>query len=545
MTRAGVAPAGTRIAGYELVRRLAVGGMGEVFLARQRGMAGFQRLVALKRLIPDLAEQGEYVTLFIDEARLAANLSHPNIVQVHDFGANDGSYYMTMEYLAGQNLARIVARAAEQGRPLPRHLAVYTLAEIARALDYAHTALDVDGQPLGLVHRDVSPHNLFVCYRGDVKLMDFGIAKSTAAAHRTRTGTVRGKFAYMSPEQLQGHPLDPRSDLFAAGVVLWELTVHRRLFSGNDVELVRQVCDAPIPRPRDIDAGYPPDLERVVMAALERDVDRRVQSAAALRDALREILAAGGETDHRDELGRFVRSLFDDEAAVSAREAEAAISGSATDPVPGAASTTVGRQPAQAVRPPRWRRTIALLALIAAGAGAVAWLTTRPTSDGAAAGPPRAPSKVATAQPSGPAAPPTPRVDPLPPAREEPVSAASDAAVPAVRDDSRGRPRRRRSATAPAPAPVATPETPAAAAPPPAAGRGTLIVSSEPWGTVRIDGVRRKSTPLQLDLPAGPHRVHVEVSGGLGTVAGTAQVEPGKRSKCRVSGSRLRCEAPR
>ena len=229
----------TKIGRFELLHRFAIGGMGEIFLARERGVAGFDRQVVVKLLIPELAEQPDLVTLFIDEARIAANLAHPNIVQIFDFGRDDGSYFLAMEYVPGQNLARLCARAVRDPSGLfTRELAVHVVAEMARGLDHAHRAKDADGKALGIVHRDVSPHNLLLSIHGDVKVMDFGIAKAANALHRTATGVIRGKYGYMSPEQLAGEDLDLTTDVYSAGIVLWELTLMRRLWPGACAPLI-------------------------------------------------------------------------------------------------------------------------------------------------------------------------------------------------------------------------------------------------------------------------------------------------------------------
>ena len=214
-------PAGTLLGKYEIVRKLATGGMAEIYLARIRGTAGFEKLVVLKRILPNVAEDPTFVHMFLDEARLAATLQHPNIADVYDVGDADGVYFFTMEYVHGQDVRAIKIASRKSGEPVPVAIALAIVYGIASALDYAHTRKGPDGLPLGLVHRDVSTSNILVSYDGAVKLVDFGIARAAGAQHKTLTGTLKGKIPYMSPEQCKGLPLDARSDLFSLGVVLY------------------------------------------------------------------------------------------------------------------------------------------------------------------------------------------------------------------------------------------------------------------------------------------------------------------------------------
>jgi serine/threonine protein kinase len=294
--------------------------MGEIFLARQE-IAGANRLVVLKRLLPDLAEDPQLLAMFIDEARIAANLAHPGIVQVYEFGQDAQGHFIVMEYVPGHHVGNMLGRANREHRPIPIRLAAYIMHEIARALDYAHNARDSEGRPLEIVHRDISPSNALVSFAGDVKLMDFGVARAANRAHRTNDGSVRGKFAYMAPEQVEGKQVDQRSDLFAAGVLLWELSLGRRLFSGgSDFETIRAVLEQPIPRPSSVEPSYPRELEDLVMATLERSVERRLPTAAALATGLKTFLRA--HPVDRDDLATWMRSLYPSEAAESVKLVE-------------------------------------------------------------------------------------------------------------------------------------------------------------------------------------------------------------------------------
>ena len=275
--------------------------MAEVFLAHDTS----GRLVALKRLLTDDLER---LDLFLDEAKIAARFAHPNIVRVHELGCDEEGLYLSLEYVDGHPLSAIQVRA-RRGPPMPRHLGAYIVAEIARALDHVHRATGADGESLGIVHRDVTAPNVLVSMAGDVKLTDFGIAKAREAAHRTRTGVIRGTAAYMSPEQLAGQPVDARSDVWSAGVLLWETTLGKRLFVSDDLGAIQTTFAAGIPRPTAVDPAYPAQLEAVVMAALEIDPARRCD-AAALDAGLRAWSTGAGEPPCRAELAAAMTGWF-------------------------------------------------------------------------------------------------------------------------------------------------------------------------------------------------------------------------------------------
>jgi serine/threonine protein kinase len=279
-----------QIGRYELLKRIAVGGMAELFLARtSEQQFGYEKIVALKRILASHAEDDQFIAMFLDEARLAATLHHPNIVQVHDVGEENGALFFTMEYVFGQD-ARKIAKAVQNhpdGIPIEHILMI--VAGTAAGLHYAHQKEDRDGRPLGIVHRDVSPSNILVSYDGGVKLLDFGIARITAMQASTGQGVLKGKVPYMSPEQVRGEPLDRRSDVFALGIVLWELTMRRRLFTGdNDLVIASRICGQEAPRPSTLVPTYPRDLEAIVMKALAIDRDRRYATAEELQLDLEE-----------------------------------------------------------------------------------------------------------------------------------------------------------------------------------------------------------------------------------------------------------------
>lgn len=270
---------------YLLHRLLAEGGMAEVFLAQQLGAEGVSKLVAVKRILPHLSRQPEFVAMFLDEARLASNLSHPNVVQVFDFGEFEGRYYLAMEYLAGENLGAVTRLAHGTGKPIPLQVAVQLMIGACDGLHYAHE-LTEHGKPLNLVHRDISPSNIMVSYQGGVKLLDFGIAHAAERRQeRTETGVVKGKYPYCSPEQLSGSAaLDRRSDLFSLGIVFHELVTGRRLFKReSDVQTCFAVINDPIPSVCAARSDLPQALDRVLRQALERQPERRYQTALELR----------------------------------------------------------------------------------------------------------------------------------------------------------------------------------------------------------------------------------------------------------------------
>jgi serine/threonine protein kinase len=235
--------------------------MAELFHARRVGIEGFQQDVALKRIRPEFAHDRDFVAMFLDEARLAATLQHPNIAHVYDIGLDGGSYFFTMELLQGADLARLLRAAALDRVPLSLEHALTIVAGAAAGLHYAHERRDVDGRPLGIVHRDVTPQNIFVTRDGGVKLIDFGIAKAARRSTETREGALKGKVRYMSPEQCKSEELDRRSDVFSLSVVLWELTTGRQLYTGaKEYDLMRAIVDSDAPRPSTINPGYFPRL---------------------------------------------------------------------------------------------------------------------------------------------------------------------------------------------------------------------------------------------------------------------------------------------
>ena len=303
---------------YELLERIAAGGMAEVFLARATGLAGFERRLVIKRIRDEHARDPRFVQSFVNEARIGVHLDHPNIVQVYELGRVGDAWYIAMEHLHGRDLTRLRKAVAARDERISAPVAVRMVADVCRALAYAHTRTTSDGQPLGLVHRDVSPHNVVVTFSGEVKLVDFGIAR--LMHDRSQEGGERrvggGKYAYMSPEQARGEALDHRSDLFSAGIVLWELLVGHRLFQHDDPrEKLRRVREAIIPHPRDEGVDIDEELWAVLSRALAQDREDRYPTAAELEEDLRAWLFASRERVERHHLALVLQSAFPEEAS--------------------------------------------------------------------------------------------------------------------------------------------------------------------------------------------------------------------------------------
>ena len=279
------------VGGYTIVGELATGGMAELFLARRVGPEGFARSVVVKRILPHLAKSDEFVRMFLDEARIAAGIRHPNVVSVEELGRDGDSLFMVMEYLSGESLHALIAELARRNRHLDPALAAHVVAEACAGLHAAHEMTDDSGRPLEVVHRDVSPQNLFITYDGSVKVLDFGIAKAADRLTRTETGYFKGKFAYMAPEQIKEQPVDRRADVFALGVVLFEALTGRRLFrTKNPAATLRAVLESSIVRPSAIRPNIPSALDEACLKALSRPIDQRHATAAELRrDLLRAV----------------------------------------------------------------------------------------------------------------------------------------------------------------------------------------------------------------------------------------------------------------
>jgi serine/threonine protein kinase len=301
-----------RFGPYQLIDRVAIGGMAEVFKAKRAGVEGFEKIVALKRILPHLSENKEFLDMFVDEAKMVAGLAHPNIVQIFDLGRIEKSYYIAMEYVHGRDLRTIMRRAREKGLRMPLDLSLRVVGQVCAALEYAHRKKDDKGRPMQIVHRDVSPQNILISFEGEVKLVDFGIAKAATKASNTDRGALRGKLLYMSPEQAWGRPIDRRSDVFSLGIVLYEMVTETKPFvgAGTEVSILELVRQCVITAAREINPRVPEPLDRVVMKALAREPDERYQDAGQMQRGLERFLRERPPVSARD-LARFLELLFD------------------------------------------------------------------------------------------------------------------------------------------------------------------------------------------------------------------------------------------
>jgi len=285
--------------------------MAQIYLARQSGLGSFERHVVLKTILRERASDQRFVTMFLDEAKLAATLNHQNIAQVYEVDQADGAYFMAMEYVHGENARAILETTLRRGWTIPLELAVMIVSGAAAGLHHAHERKGKQGQPLNIVHRDVSPANIMVGYDGSVKVLDFGIAKAEERATKTVGGTIKGKYGYMSPEQCKGKPIDRRSDIFALGICLYELTTLRRAFKGNDdFETMKRIVAGDVILPSVAVAGYPRELEAIILTAMANDPNARFQTAQEMIEALDAFAVRAKLTGSNTAMGRFMTQLF-------------------------------------------------------------------------------------------------------------------------------------------------------------------------------------------------------------------------------------------
>ena len=334
---------------YYLLERINVGGMAEVFKAKTFGVEGFERLLAVKRILPNIAEDEEFISMFIDEAKIAVQLQHANIAQIFDLGKVDGSFFIALEYVHGRDLRSIFDRMRSRGDSLPVSMACYVMMQVCEGLDYAHNKRDAQGRQLYLIHRDISPQNVLIGYEGEVKLIDFGIAKAAGKASTTQAGILKGKFGYMSPEQVRGLPIDKRSDIFAVGIVLYELLTGERLFVGEtDFSTLEKVRNVEIVPPSSYNKKIPPELERLILKALARDPEDRYSNAIDLHDDLQSFLYSVGEFYSRKDLSAWMKKTF----AMEIEEDNAKLEQYRQIAPPVAASSEVSRRAAAGANAP-------------------------------------------------------------------------------------------------------------------------------------------------------------------------------------------------
>ncbi len=305
---------------YQLRYQIASGGMGTVYLARDFGPAGFVRAVAVKRIHPHLAGKRKFVDMFLDEARIVSRISHPNVCRIYDFGQVDGTYYMAMEYLVGESLAGVMNAMVKESvrfdEPRWHALACRIIADAAEGLHAAHELVDENGKPLNVVHRDVSPHNLFVNYDGSIRVLDFGVAFAAERLHHSTTGTVKGKYAYMAPEQIKSKDFDRRADVWALGVCLWEMLTAQRLFRrDSEVDTILAVGSVDVDLPSRYRSHLPPSLDRVVQRALQRDPEKRYATAREFGRELLNVVSELGVSAGPAELSDWLKELFREQRA--------------------------------------------------------------------------------------------------------------------------------------------------------------------------------------------------------------------------------------
>ena len=299
---------------YYLLELINVGGMAEVFKAKMFGVEGFEKIVAIKRILPEVAEDGEFIKMFIDEAKIAVKLQHPNVVQIFELGKIDGSYFIAMELINGKDIKTIRKRLKRVDLLMPVEQSAYIISQVCEGLDYAHRKTDEKMNPLNIVHRDISPQNMIVSYEGTVKLIDFGIAKAKSKSTKTQVGMLKGKFSYMSPEQVSGQPIDRRSDIFSLGVVFFEMLTGKRLFLGkNDVETLEKIRKAEVLPPSVFNSAVPPELDRIVMKALAKDREERYQWASEFAEDLKKFSYSSGKIFTRQDMMNFMSEFFADE----------------------------------------------------------------------------------------------------------------------------------------------------------------------------------------------------------------------------------------
>lgn len=487
---------GERFGNYELIEKIAAGGMAEIFLARSVHAGGIEKRIVIKRIHPVLAVDRTFVAMFIDEARLGVTMVHGNIVPIFDFGCVDGYYYLAMEHVQGQNLGDLTARAKIVGRSWPFELALFVIIEVLEGLAYAHGKRDDEGKPLELVHRDVSPSNVLVSYDGQVKLLDFGIARSHAREFETRTGVVKGKPDYMSPEQAAGTGVDARADLWSVGVVLHELVTGRKLRDGR-----RSVDDE--------------DLAAVLDTSLAQEPEDRYTSARDMQEALSRILIDRGWHPRAGDLADFIEDIWDASAtggdwhmhsadvkqrlaqAVTTMESDSSLRSESED------DEEIEEGTRQLPAPDsRLRRFVAigLLLLVGiVGVGAATWIATRPPLEHSPAQPPRPVARQSGPPDSGPADPDgdvAAMTPPLPSAADTGPRDATPAAptAPSKRAASQRRrtPKRRGRARSSELSPA------------------YLSVNTEPWTRVYLDGTLLGTTPLlELEISPGAHEIRL------------------------------------
>jgi serine/threonine protein kinase len=347
----------TRFGKYLLLEKLATGGMAQLYRAKIIGVEGFEKFIAIKQILPHLAHEEELITSFIDEAKLAALLNHQNVVQIYDFGSMENSYFITMEFLYGKDLRAVNAKAKEKGTPVSLENALYLISKVCAGLDYAHKLKDFQGKSLNIIHRDISPQNVFLTYEGDVKIVDFGIAKAASQSTITQVGMIKGKVSYMSPEQAAGKVIDHRSDIFATGILLYELVAGGRMFKGDDtLQILSKVREAEFTPLGTLKGGLPEKLYDIVAKALAKEPEDRYQSLADMQADIEECIFRLNLRPSGRSMAEYLKILFAEEIeAEGKRMADAAGAGAASDRAQEAEAErlSIDKPPAQTSPPPK------------------------------------------------------------------------------------------------------------------------------------------------------------------------------------------------
>jgi TonB family protein len=326
---------GVKFGQYVLIEKIATGGMAEVWKARMRGVEGFQKIVAIKKILPHLSDNQDFIEMFVDEAKLAAQLNHNNIIHIYDLGKIQSSYYIAMEYIDGFDLKTILRRGEERGQPMEPQLALFIASKVASALDYAHRKRDFEEKEMGLVHRDVSPQNVLISQEGDIKLCDFGIAKAASKASHTQAGALKGKLQYMSPEQAWGRSIDRRSDIFALATVLFELLTGRKLFTGdNELSILEQVREARVTPPSQMNDEVTPEIDRIVLKALQKDPANRYQTAGEMARDIDAVLYSFKPTPTSADLAIYMHRISSAEPVMHHPEPEPVFAAPAAPSMP-------------------------------------------------------------------------------------------------------------------------------------------------------------------------------------------------------------------
>jgi len=300
---------------YQLLDKIAVGGMAELFRAKLTGAQGFEKLIAIKKILPNLSREENLVTAFIDEAKLAALLHHENIIQIYDFGSMDDQYFIAMEYLFGKDLRTITRTARKKDVALGIENIVYIVSRICAGLDYSHHLKDLQGKPLNIIHRDINPQNILVTYEGQVKIIDFGIAKAANHNTQTRENLIKGKLAYMSPEQANGMQIDHRSDIFSTGIILYELLADRRMFTGETMHVLSLVRDAQYDPPEEVIPDLPSKLKEILCRCLAKDPNERYQTAGEMQADIEEFMFELSMRPNARSFAGYIKDLFEEEYA--------------------------------------------------------------------------------------------------------------------------------------------------------------------------------------------------------------------------------------